>query len=267
MNIHLFPIKRFISRIIWKTRKVNLQTFENYIISIDSNKHPEVKTIDETIAEIVKNKKSIARYGDGEYFLAFYRNIGFQQKDKVLQKRLVEILKNKNEHCIIGIPEFRKDRLTNFWKQFWFENFDNVNGLLDLKTTYYNQSISREINLVQINRLKEAWENRPVIFVTGKGSRFDVNHEIFSNVSDTISIYGLPQNSWGDYENILNQVIKKSHSMKDALVIIALGPTATILAYDLSLKGIQSLDIGHITNVYDRIVYGKDVPEKLAMTK
>ena len=51
------------------------------------------------------------------------------------------------------------------------------------------------------------------------------------------------------------------------MVIIALGPTATVLAYDLSLKGIQSLDIGHITNVYDRIVYGKDTPEKLAMAK
>jgi len=267
MNIHLFPFKRFISRIIWKLKRVNMNTYESFIDSIDSSKHPKVKTIDETIDEIVNNKKSIARYGDGEYFLSFNRSIGFQKKDKVLQRRLIDILKNKNEECIVGIPEFRKGHLTNFWKQFWFENFNNVNSLLDLKTTYYNQSISREINLEQINKLKKAWENRPVVFVTGKGSRFDVNHEIFNNIASSLSVYGLPQNSWEQYTVVYNEVVKACDSLIEPLVIIALGPTATVLAYDLSLKGIQSLDIGHITNVYDRIVYGKDTPEKLAMAK
>lgn len=244
-----------------------MSTYESFIDSIDSSKHPKVKTIDETINEIVNNKKSIARYGDGEYFLAFYRHIGFQKKDKALQKKLIEILQNKNKYCIVGIPEFRKERLTKFWKQFWFENFYNVKAVLNLNTTYYNQSISREINLSQINQLKKAWENRPVVFVTGKGSRFDVKHEIFNNISSSTSVYGLPKNSWENYSSVYNEVVTISQNLKDPLVIIALGPTATVLAYDLSLLGIQGLDIGHITNVYDKIVYGKEVPEKLAMIK
>ena len=34
-------------------------------------------------------------------------------------------------------------------------------------------------------------------------------------------------------------------------MLIALGPTATVLAYDLSQKGIQALDVGHIDIEYE----------------
>ena len=38
---------------------------------------------------------------------------------------------------------------------------------------------------------------------------------------------------------------------KETLIIISLGPTATVLAYDLSLMGYQAIDIGHIDNEYE----------------
>ena len=38
---------------------------------------------------------------------------------------------------------------------------------------------------------------------------------------------------------------------KDSLFALALGPTATVLAYDLSLQGYQALDLGHIVKSYD----------------
>ena len=34
-------------------------------------------------------------------------------------------------------------------------------------------------------------------------------------------------------------------------MLIALGPTATILAYDLAEKGVQALDVGHIDIEYE----------------
>ena len=42
-------------------------------------KPPEVASVDETIDEIVKNNRSIARFGDGEIKLAAGRTISFQQ--------------------------------------------------------------------------------------------------------------------------------------------------------------------------------------------
>ena len=38
---------------------------------------------------------------------------------------------------------------------------------------------------------------------------------------------------------------------KNRLILIALGPTATILAYDLYKLGYQSIDIGHVDIEYE----------------
>ena len=35
------------------------------------------------------------------------------------------------------------------------------------------------------------------------------------------------------------------------MILLALGPTATILAYDLALKGYQAIDIGHVDIEYE----------------
>lgn len=37
----------------------------------------------------------------------------------------------------------------------------------------------------------------------------------------------------------------------DTLILIALGPTATVLAYDLAKENIQSIDVGHIDLEYE----------------
>ncbi len=37
----------------------------------------------------------------------------------------------------------------------------------------------------------------------------------------------------------------------DFLVLIALGPTATVLAHDLAEHGVQSIDVGHIDIEYE----------------
>lgn len=50
------------------------------------------------------------------------------------------------------------------------------------------------------------------------------------------------------YNEILNEARKES---KDKLFIVILGPTATILAYDLAKSGYQALDMGHLAKDYD----------------
>ena len=50
------------------------------------------------------------------------------------------------------------------------------------------------------------------------------------------------------YDEILKTVKEGSDSR---LVILALGMTATVLAYDLAKKGIRALDLGHIDIEYE----------------
>jgi hypothetical protein len=48
----------------------------------------------------------------------------------------------------------------------------------------------------------------------------------------------------------------------DRLVLVALGPTATILAYDLALKGYQCIDIGHLDIEYEWFINKIDIDKK-----
>lgn len=57
-------------------------------------------------------------------------------------------------------------------------------------------------------------------------------------------------NSWGSYPEILSNVKKVVAENRDALYILALGPTATVLAYDLCV-GVQALDLGHLDVQYE----------------
>ena len=44
---------------------------------------------------------------------------------------------------------------------------------------------------------------------------------------------------------------------KDAWFLLALGPTATVLAYDLCKAGYRALDIGHLDICYELLLRGE----------
>jgi glycosyltransferase family protein len=266
MNLVKIKIKRLFKRFWWKLSSVNEEKYMSFLFNYKQHSaYPQVKTIDETIDKLVSGNLSLARYGDGEFLLCLDRPISFQKNNEELRKRLIEILAaTYNQQCLIAISEFRTERLTPFWKQFWFENIEDIASMLLPGATYYNQSVTREVKLHHIERIKTIWDNRYVIFVVGKGSRFDVNHELFSDVSGTSVLFGLPVNAWDNYDELLQEVITEAGKHTTPLVICALGPTATVMAFDLSQKGIQALDLGHLTNLYDRMKYNKELPEQLA---
>ena len=66
-------------------------------------------------------------------------------------------------------------------------------------------------------------------------------------------ILGPAENAYARYDEILNAVLE---TWQNELVILALGPTATILASDLSKRGIQALDLGHIDIQYEWFLKG-----------
>ncbi|MDE5662214.1 MAG: GT-D fold domain-containing protein, partial [Muribaculaceae bacterium] len=69
-----------------------------------------------------------------------------------------------------------------------------------------------------------------------------------------------PKNAYESYDTILETTLRHAG---DRLVIIALGQTATVLAYDLAAKGLQALDLGHIDVEYEW--YRMGVTEKTAI--
>lgn len=84
---------------------------------------PHIASVDDTIDEIVKNKRSIARFGDGEIKLAAGKNITFQVNSQKIRDKMREVLSSDIDGLMIGIADIfenkeRYDESTNLhWKK------------------------------------------------------------------------------------------------------------------------------------------------------
>ena len=214
----------------------------------------------ETIERIIKKKCSICRYGDCEFKLAVGDGQkGYQMKDKLLQKRLCQILKSNHKKILIGIPNiFYKEwpkqiseKTKNFWKKY---NSLNILRLYLNKKIYYSSFITRGDNAPKImcyeywDRIKDIWRNRKIIFVEGGKKLSSCSLFKDCNITITKIILAPRRDAFSKYNDILKECLEYD---KDNLFIIALGPTATVLAYDLGIKGYQALDLGHIGMFYN----------------
>lgn len=234
----------------------------NYFIFTKSNK---IKIYEdrEIIDIIIKEKKSISRYGDGEFkWLLEKKQESFQKESKELTQRLKEVLKCNNKDVLICIPkafnnvENYAEKSKVFWKNFirWYGK-DTINYLN--KDYYYGDTNFTRWYLEykdkthmkeKIENIKKIWEKRDIVIIEGKDTKMGVGNDLFDNCNNLKRIIAPSINAFEKYEDILKEAKKLD---KDSLVLIALGPTATILAYDLANIGYQAIDIGHVDIEYE----------------
>lgn len=109
--------------------------------------------------------------------------------------------------------------------------------------------------------LKRIWNNKDVVFVEGEGTRSGYGNDLFSNTASIKRIVCPAVNAFDKYDEILNTCLEFD---KNKLFIIALEPTATVLAYDLAKQGYRALDLGHLDIEYEWFLRGtkKKIPIK-----
>ena len=112
----------------------------------------------------------------------------------------------------------------------------------------YMDYTSKEHCARWFRELKTIWEGRDIVFIEGAMSRLGVGNDLFDNAGSIRRILCPPRNAFERYDRILNEALKVE---KEVLFLIALGPTATVLAYDLHNAGYQAVDIGHIDVEYE----------------
>lgn len=224
---------------------------------------PNIASIDETIRKIVEDRCSISRYGDGEILLTLpHKEIGFQVGSPALSKRLIEVLTSENEgHLICLSDTFRDlDRYTRSCRRFWRTHFYLYGYLWDKYLVpgrqYYNTFITRpymdfahkEISARWFKNMKAIWQDRDIVFIEGEKSRLGVGNDLFDNAKSIRRILCPARDAFEKCDQILSEAQKVE---KGALFLIALGPTATVLAYDLFKLGHQSIDAGHVDIEYE----------------
>lgn len=215
-----------------------------------------------TLEEMVDKKYSIARYGDGEISICLGEGIYFQEYDSKLSQRLREILMDESvENLLVCVaPNVSScyavtGRVRTFIYKFFARYKESYVKLLNPDKKYGSTFISRpdaflfkDDELEQYrNLLRKLWDNRDVLIVTGQSSRFVLDTELFDNIKSSEFLYGLSENAFRQYDDLLARII--SHP-REKLILLALGPTASVLAYDLAIEGYQAIDLGHLPSCY-----------------
>lgn len=225
-------------------------------------KPPNVQSIDKTMDKIINEKCSVARYGDGEFKVINGTGNGFQRADDKLALKLKSILLTEEEKFIVCLPDIFSDlsiyktHAQLFWKEYLIFNRYKIYRLLKKNKLYYNSFVTRlYMDWLDQNKskswfikLKQVWDKRDVVIIEGEGSRLGVGNDIFDNANSISRILAPAENAFDKYDSILEEV---SSIDKSSLVLIALGQTATVLAYDLYKLGYQAIDIGHLDIEYE----------------
>lgn len=242
-----------------------LKYYYLYFTTLSQRSHfhkVKIKSLNETIDDILMHKKSISRYGDGELKMMLNKGeIVFQPESPELSKRLKEVLSSDLDNLIIGLPgplcSVKKENLKS--KYFWIK-FINLYGnliseYLDPKKVYGNAGISRfymglkdkRLSVQILEKLKKIWDKKEILIIEGELSRMGVGNDLFENAAGLSRMVCPAENAFAKYHEILEASKKYG---KDKLILIALGPTATILSYDLAKSGYWAIDIGHIDVEY-----------------
>jgi glycosyltransferase family protein len=224
---------------------------------------PKVYSIEETLDMIITNRASISRYGDGEFLYIIDKvNLPFQIYDNNLRERMIKILKSEEENHFVGLPIgyqsldnlIPKSRIT--WRSQITWIYPRLRKYLNPQKHYCNSSMTRvyvtlkdkSISKIYFEKLMMIWHDRDVVLIEGEKSRLGVGNDLFAKTRSLRRILAPAHHAFSRYQNIIAEAMKLS---KEKLILIALGPTATVLAFDLAKTGYQAIDIGNVDIEYE----------------
>ena len=107
------------------------------------------------------------------------------------------------------------------------------------------------------------WGGVDVYLIEGEFTRCGVGNDLLNNASSVHGIICPSTNAWESYEKIVETAVALI-PLENSVVLCCLGPTATVLAYDLHKRGYRALDLGHIDIEYEWFKSGTTVMTKIA---
>lgn len=246
----------------------------------------------DTIRAIIDQRASLSRFGDGEFWVAMGSNCSSQMTDKVMGRKMLDILKNNTPGLFVGIlkPEMG-------WGRYYLR--PKIVEQLNYKSQYYSMGVTRTDQAPHIycdnywELCKKIWKGKNLVIVYGGkriGGDLDTfkpstrqaiidwsrkrNHKVRIEDEQKVNLKALSVDKYLDafdgalsinyvrgyhicasvgYKQLIADVSKFP---KSSVIYMALGCTATALAKDLHLLGYQALDMGHWGRYYTRFKQG-----------
>ncbi len=224
-----------------------------------------VMSIDETLDELMKTEKSLIRFGDGEFNIMNGYSIAFQEYNEELARGMKEILLTANqEEMLLCMPEvfktFRGEFPLDYNSEiFWKKELDRYADFFKeycQSKTYGSAFISRPYiyskdktrAFDQFEKMKQLFEGKDLLIVEGATSRSGVGNDLFDKANSIKRIICPSHNAFSKIKEIKENILEYSEGR---LILLMLGPTAKVLAYQLTQQGYRTLDLGHIDSEYE----------------
>lgn len=233
---------------------------------------PVIRSAEELMKKVIEDKISLSRFGDGELEIMQQRERPwFQVADAELSARLKEVFRCKDERIIIALSDNfgNLDRYTEVSADGIRKYLSNgirekLMEAIDMTQVYYDAYVTRPYLMNKDKRyaqrifemFKCLWRDRDILLVEGSKSYIGIRNDLFESARKIRRIIAPCKNAFSVYDKILNSV--KQYADENTLVLCSLGPTATVLAYDLAMAGIQTIDIGQLDNEYEWYLRGAD---------
>jgi glycosyltransferase GT-like protein len=204
-------------------------------------RYPVVLSEDATI-EMANKGRSLTRYGDGELRLAL---TGTASAQRVRHPKLVKELRDilmKPQKALVCIPNAMQGPKVENWRKYTENKFVSM-----FRQPMYGSSfVTRPDSAPWINRpdywqrVRDLWRNREVTLCIGTNKSLTPDIVVM-DAKKVNTVRGPDVDAYRVIDELEEQIMAY-----DGIVVLCLGPTATVLAARLADKGRQALDLGHV---------------------
>lgn len=223
----------------------------------------QIMTLEQTLAAIVKERKSVSRLGDADFLLLIEeRDVSYQRLSNEIAQRLQAVLDCRDPRFLACLPDTLVDqsecrRSTEVhWKSFVYKYGQRLERCFDTNYTYGNSNMTRiYMNFHDktkspelFQQIKTIWNQKHVVIVEGKFTRFGIANDLLDNALSVKRIIGPHMNAFESIDTIKNALL--NFSKDEVLFLFSLGPTATILCHELAIEGYWAVDIGNLDLEY-----------------
>ena len=216
--------------------------------------------------------RSFCRLGDGECELILGRSIGFQEANDTLAEKLKQILiEGGHDNCYVGLPrnffmytpkkrnfnETPAELKSKIWDTFTSPmhrkviidhcNRDRIYISTGFCLSYVTKNSIEDCEK-HFKKVKSLFKGKKLVIFAGETVFDKIQYDVFEEAQSKVIVLAPRINAWRAYDDIMNKALSFP---KDHILCFILGPTATVLAYELSKHGRIAWDIGHIAKDYD----------------
>lgn len=248
---------------LWET--INTPRFEAMeYIARRKKVMPQIVNPLETLQHVAEGA-SLARFGDSEFNLILRNEIVEQKNEEQLRMRLISILNGTDSapNFYAGIPYVMNslEGFTEESKKFWIKYFacyrSEIYNYLNFDMQYFDSQITRfwinrkneDYSKLLFSAWKNIWDKKKILLVEGKHSRFGAGNDLFNNAKEVKRILCPSQNAFSCFDSIKAETLRLASNFD--IVLIVLGPTATVLACDLAKEGLWVVDSGNMDMEYE----------------